>query len=408
MKHLITFALIVLAVMKSYGTDELTKIIGCHWCDPAIQRLFASHFVKKYSTTIIRDPISTSVTSNRLYIVGDLSQTNALSWDHIDNSPNRGYIPYIEIRTATQSNSDRPETITSVEVFHSRFGDVVLPGLAKSLRIPMELMDYALLANPPCISNVAVWTWNKATINDSQFEDVDNHPENGKVTYNAASNRTITIWFDANRLYSIRLACATTSQQKENAPLCETSSDLSFVKIGARRIISVDTNMVSRYTERERRTHTRLETVVDRWTECYRHLHDLGYQLEQEKTYIAPPFPIASRLYVSPCKNVIIETNLDKRLAMTIESVICAYVNVKKGGGSAGIKMPGDLHLPETPEECCRRFKCRYSQSSRDGKRLLLCCQGGTFLFIENKLDQACFYGEDRTSGSIYDLKFNE
>lgn len=145
----------------------------------------------------------------------------------------------------------------------------------------------------------------------------------------------------------------------------------------------------------------------ERGKPIYEKMLDLGYTLERDLKYWGPPITNRTRWYTSPNGFIIIETFVKQLMGLHLEKLRCVYIDVVKAGGPKNITLPNQVLLPETSDECLLKFKCIYSQTSRNGKRLLLCCDEGTFLYEEGRLIEVRYTGKDNSTSGIYDLPFH-
>jgi len=419
----------MLTLAPALFANDLVGILGKNWDDRTVQQIFSSNYVRRFSTTVTVDFRKNCIASNSLYIVSHPSQNTNAFWDAGSGFPALPYIPYVEIETWSDSQSNHAEIVSSLEVFKSKFGDDLLPKFSESLRLPDRLMDYKQLGSGLGYPGLIVWLWNRAVIEEKELIYTDNHPDNGRISYtNGLINGIVNLWFDKESLYSIQYCQARADALPNDiAPISNTLRDLQFIAFRSPWVISVDTNAVKllmgRIKERadrnlrsppfsitsadklKKRFDSNLR-VCERGSPIYKRMLELGYALERERKYFGAPISSVSRRYSSADGAIAIDTSADVDLGIFSESISRVYIDIRKTGGSKNVLLPNHVVLPETPDECRKWFKCRYSQASQDGKQLILCCEEGTFLFVECKLTKVSYSQVHNSTKGIYSRDF--
>lgn len=402
MKRLTIFGLLSFHVFAG----DLTSILGKPWKADAVKNLLSSNYVEDCSYRVTTDFRSGITTTNRLYVVAHPSQKKTEFGPEWYSYPE--HIPHIEIDTVRDSGSNRTEVVTSIEVFNTDYGRDVLPAFAKALEVPDHFLNLTSLGTPTNTTTLTFWLWKRPRIYDENDVSVGNCTENGSIAY-AHGLGTVYLYFDKEELYSIRY------NLHERQPLfsrTHTNSsavvDLQFLKFYTPWLLSVETNGLSLSKNRVKQMVERNLSRGERGKPIYDSMLGAGYTLARDQMgWGRPPVTRHRRWYTSKGGETIIVTWVDELTGLHWEQMMGVYIDVVKAGGARNIILPEQVALPETPEECLRRFTCIYAQDSRNGKQLLLCCQEGTFLYEDGRLIEVYYTKKSNSTNGIYNLLFH-
>jgi len=399
--------IVLLLVLLSSGliAEDLASILGKPWKADAVQNLFLSNYVENCSYRVTTDFHRSITTTNRLYLVAHPSQNkNEFGFEWYMRS---SYTSHIEIDTEMDSGSNRTEVVATIEVFNTKYGKDVLPRFAKALDIPDHFLDLTALGSPTNTTTLTFWLWNRPRIYDENCESVGNCTENGRISYTHGIG-TVYLYFDHEELCSIRYSVHG-RQERLSGTHTNISAvvDLQFLEFKTPWLLSVETNGLSLSNNRVKQMVERNLRRGERGKPIYDRMLGLGYTLERDQMdWGRPPISRRRRWFASKGGETKIVTYVHGAFCFDLEQMMGVYIDVVKAGGPRNIILPDQIALPETPEECLRKFKCIYAQDSRNGKRLLLCCHEGTFLYEDGRLIEVYYTAKDNSTNGIYNLQF--